>query len=108
MRQKKITLQLFHDGVLVTKVEPEMTESGLFIPESARGDDNVFEGEVLAVGPGRYISSGLLVTPGFEVGDRILYGSGRGLDVTIEGQKVRCLTCSDVLGVFPRKKERVN
>lgn len=108
MRQKKLTIRLLNDTLLITKVEPDTTPGGLFIPESARGDANVFEGEVLACGPGRYLPSGTLIESPYMVGDRILYGADRGLDVTIEGQKVRCLTMGDVLGVFPDKKERVN
>ncbi len=104
MKPKKITLQLVADGVLVRKIEDDMSEGGLYIPETARGDKNVSEGEVLAVGPGRYLPNGDLIPLPYGAGDRILYGEGRGLDVTIEGMKCRALTGQDVLGVFPKAK----
>ncbi len=101
MKAKKITLQLVADGVLVKRVEPSETENGIFIPETYRGDKNVSEGVVLAIGPGRYLPNGDLIPLPYSVGDHIMYGEGRGLDVTIEGQKCRALTGSDVLGFFP-------
>jgi chaperonin GroES len=103
-----LTLNLLHDGVLVKIVEKDRTPGGLYIPDTSRGDENLYEGLVIAVGPGRYLSSGQLIPPGFEAGDSILFGSGRGLDVTIEGEKFRALTCGDILGVFPTTKPVVH
>ncbi len=43
-----------NNQVLVRRRAPTKTAGGLHIPDAARTNDQTFEGEVLAVGPGRF------------------------------------------------------
>jgi len=70
------------DYVIIKQLEAEeMTQSGLYIPESAK--EKPFKGEVIAVGPG---------TKDIEMhvkeGDIVLYKKYAGDDVKVDGQKL--------------------
>jgi len=97
-----------HDRVVVKRIDAdEKTKGGIIIPDTAK--EKPQEGEVLAVGPGARDESGKLVSPGLEVGDRILFGKWSGTEVRIDGEDLLIMKESDVMGVVdipaqPKKK----
>jgi chaperonin GroES len=86
------------DRVVIKALEEsEQMRGGLYIPDTAK--EKPQQGEVLAVGPGRY-DDGKLVPMGVKVGDKVLYGKYSGTEVTIEGEQLLILRESDVLAVI--------
>jgi chaperonin GroES len=85
------------DRVVIKALEEtEQTRGGLFIPDTAK--EKPQQGEVIAVGPGRY-EDGKLVPMGVKVGDKVLYGKYAGTEVTFDGESYLILRESDVLAV---------
>ena len=86
------------DRVVVRSLESnEQTRGGLFIPDTAK--EKPQEGEILAVGPGRY-DDGKRVPMEVKVGDKVLFGRYSGTEVTIDGEALLILRETDVLAVF--------
>ena len=86
------------DRVVVRSLEDaEQTRGGLFIPASAK--EKPQEGEILAVGPGRF-DEGKRVPMDLKVGDKVLYGKYSGTEVTIDNEQLLILRESDVLAVI--------
>jgi chaperonin GroES len=86
------------DRVVIKALEEtEQMRGGLYIPDTAK--EKPQQGEVIAVGPGRY-DDGKLVPMSVKVGDKVLYGKYSGTEVTIEGEQVLILRESDVLAVI--------
>lgn len=94
-----VTARPLADRVVVRSLEAyERTHGGLYIPDSAK--EKPQEGEIVAVGPGRY-DSGSLVPMSVKVGDRVLYGKFNGTEVMLDGNPYLILRESDVLAVIP-------
>ncbi len=86
------------DRVVVRALEETgQIRGGLYIPDTAK--EKPQQGEILAVGPGRY-EKGTRVPTDVEVGDRVLYGKYTGSEVTIDGESLLILRESDVLAVI--------
>jgi chaperonin GroES len=86
------------DRVVVRSLEGhEQTRGGLFIPDTAK--EKPQEGEILAVGPGRY-DEGTRVPMEVKVGDKVLFGKYSGTEVVIDGESLLILRESDVLALL--------
>jgi chaperonin GroES len=73
-----------------------MTASGLVIPDTAK--EKPQEGEVLAVGPGRF-EDGSRVPLDVKVGDKVIYSKYGGTEVKLAGDEVLILSARDVLAI---------
>lgn len=72
------------DKIVVKLIEAEeKTQSGLYLPDSAKKKPQ--EGEVIATGQGRVLDNGERNTLSVKVGDRVLFSKYGGNEVTIEG-----------------------
>ena len=80
-------------------VEAEQTTaSGLVIPDTAK--EKPQEGEVLAVGPGRWNEDGDERVPmDVKVGDRVIYSKYGGTEIKHGGQEYLILSARDVLAI---------
>lgn len=88
------------DRVIVKPSEgEEKTASGLVIPDTAK--EKPQEGEVIAVGPGRY-EEGKYVPMEVKVGDKIIYSKYGGTEVKIEGKEHLILSERDILAVMEK------
>jgi chaperonin GroES len=86
------------DRVVVRSLEGhEQTRGGLFIPDTAK--EKPQEGEILAVGPGRY-DEGKRVPMEVKVGDKVLFGKYSGTEVMIDGEPLLILRETDVLAIL--------
>ncbi len=86
------------DRVVVEPLEQEeRTESGLFIPETAK--EKPQKGVVLSVGEGRKDEDGKRVPMDVEAGQTILFAKYGGTEVKIDGKKLLILKESDILAI---------
>ena len=91
------SLQPLEDRIVVKPSEgEEMTASGLVIPDTAK--EKPQEGEVLAVGPGRF-EDGQRVPLDVKVGDKVIYSKYGGTEVKIGGDELLILSARDVLAI---------
>jgi chaperonin GroES len=92
-----VSLQPLEDRIVVKPSEgEEMTASGLVIPDTAK--EKPQEGEVLAVGPGRF-EDGNRVPLDVKVGDKVIYSKYGGTEVKLSGDEVLILSARDVLAI---------
>jgi chaperonin GroES len=91
------SLQPLEDRIVVKPSEgEEMTASGLVIPDTAK--EKPQEGEVLAVGPGRF-EDGQRVPLDVKVGDKVIYSKYGGTEVKLGGDELLILSARDVLAI---------
>jgi len=91
------TLKPLGDRVVVQpKPADDKTDSGLYIPDSAK--EKPQKGTVVAVGPGR-VENGNQIDMNVNEGDQILYGKYAGTEVTLEGDEYLIMRESDIFGV---------
>jgi len=88
--------------ILVKRVEAQSTKGGILLPESAK--EKPRQGEVVAVGPGKYDDQGKLEPMNLKIGDQVLFGSYAGTEVkTGEEGEFLILTEEEVLGILVAK-----
>jgi chaperonin GroES len=86
------------DRVVVRALEEtEQMRGGLYIPDTAK--EKPQQGEVIAVGPGKFDEKGSRVPMDVKVGDKVLYGKYSGTEVSLEGDTYLILRESDVLAI---------
>jgi chaperonin GroES len=92
-----VSLQPLEDRIVVKPSEgEEMTASGLVIPDTAK--EKPQEGEVLAVGPGRF-EDGQRVPLDVKVGDKVIYSKYGGTEIKLGGDELLVLSARDVLAI---------
>ena len=95
-----VTIKPLEDRILVKALEAEQTTaSGLVIPDTAK--EKPQEGEVLAVGPGRF-EDGQRLPLDITVGDKVIYSKYGGTEVKYDGQEYLILSARDVLAVVTK------
>lgn len=93
-----VPIKPLEDRILVKTLEAETTTaSGLVIPDTAK--EKPQEGEVLAVGDGRYDDKGQRVPLDIKVGDKVIYSKYGGTEVKYGGDEYLVLSSRDVLAV---------
>ena len=92
-------LRPLHDKVLVKRTEEDETSSGGIIL-SAAAKEKASQGEVIAVGPGKKLESGDLVTVNVKAGDTVIFGQYGGNEVKLDGEDYLILSESDIFGVI--------
>lgn len=86
------------DRVVVEPSEQdERTESGLYIPETAK--EKPQQGKVLAVGAGRRDDDGKRIEMDVEVNQTVLYAKYAGTEVKVDGKKLLILKEADILAI---------
>ena len=86
------------DRVVVKAIEmEEKTKSGIVLPDTAK--EKPQEGEIVAVGPGRY-EDGKLVPMNVKKGDRVLFAKYAGTEVKLDGEEYLIMRESDILGIL--------
>ena len=97
-----MAIQPLDDRIVVKPNESEeTTASGLVIPDTAK--EKPQEGEVLAVGPGRFDDAGSKRVPiDVKVGDVVLYSKYGGTEVKYAGEEYLVLSARDVLAVIDK------
>jgi chaperonin GroES len=92
-----VSIKPLEDRIVVRPLEAEQTTaSGLVIPDSAQ--EKPQEGEVVAVGPGRF-EDGNRVPVDVAVGDVVIYSKYGGTEVKTGGTEYLVLSARDVLAI---------
>ena len=87
--------------VLVQRTEVESkTASGIILVDSAK--EKPQEGEIIAVGEGKYKEDGTRQTLDVKEGDRILFGKYSGSEITLDGEELLMMREDEVLGIINR------
>ena len=95
------TIKPLHDRVIVRRIEENTTTSGgIIIPDSAK--EKPQEGEIVAVGEGKYREDGTRQTLDVKEGDRILFGKYSGSEITLDGDEFLMMREDEVLGIINR------
>lgn len=98
MAKKGIGIKPLGDKLVVKRLEAEQTtKGGIVLPDSAK--EKPKEGKVVAVGPGKVLDSGETQELQVKVGDRIIFSSYAGSEVTVAGTEYLIMSESDVLAV---------
>lgn len=85
-----------YDRVLVERIKStNVTEGGIIIPDVAK--EKPLEGVVVAVGKGKVLDNGILLTLELHVGDRIFFGKYSGFEMSIDGKEYIMMRDNDVL-----------
>jgi chaperonin GroES len=88
-----------YDRLVVRRVEQkESIQNGIIIPDSAK--EKPQEAEVVAVGRGKRLEDGSVVSLDVKVGDRILFGKYSGSEIKLDGEEYLILREDEVLGVL--------
>ncbi len=96
MAKGKFNITPLEDRVVILPAdEAETMRGGLYIPDTAK--EKPTQGEVIAVGPGRFNDKGERVPVDVKTGDKVLYGKYSGTPFTIDGTEVMIIKASDVL-----------
>jgi chaperonin GroES len=94
---KEFGLKPLEDRVAIKANEgEETTASGIVIPDTAK--ERPQEGEVMAVGPGRF-EEGHLIPMNVEAGDKVIYSRYGGTEVKVQGEEYLILSARDVLAI---------
>ncbi len=94
-----VNIKPLEDRILVKPLDAEeTTASGLVIPDTAK--EKPQEGEVVAVGPGRFNEDGDERIPmDVAVGDKVIYSKYGGTEVKYSGDEFLILSARDVLAI---------
>jgi chaperonin GroES len=94
-----INIKPLEDRIVVKPLDAEQTTaSGLVIPDTAK--EKPQEGEVVAVGPGRFNEDGDERVPmDISVGDKVIYSKYGGTEVKYGGDELLILSARDVLAI---------
>jgi chaperonin GroES len=88
-----------YDRIVVKRIEQtEQMHGGLYIPDSAK--EKPQEGEVVAVGKGKRLEDGKVISLDVQVGDRILFGKYSGSDIKLDGEEYLIMREDEVLGIL--------
>ncbi len=87
-----------NDKIVVERLEADdKTVGGIILPDSAK--EKPKQGKVLAVGEGKALDDGKRAPFQVKVGDRVLFTSYAGSEVTIDGKEYLIVTEDDLLAV---------
>ncbi|HTP88741.1 MAG TPA: co-chaperone GroES [Bryobacteraceae bacterium] len=94
-----MNIRPLYDRIVVRRIEQKETmQGGLYIPDSAK--EKPQEGEVVAVGKGKRLEDGKVVSLDVQPGDRILFGKYSGSDIKIDGEELLIMREDEVLGIL--------
>ncbi len=91
-----------HDRVIVRRIDEssDKTAGGLYIPDTAK--EKPQEGEVTAVGEGKYKEDGTRQTLDVKQGDRVLFGKYSGSEIKIDNEELLIMREDEILGILER------
>src|SRR5436190_4424689 len=94
-------IQPLHDRVIVKRIdEGEQVRGGIIIPDSAK--EKPQEGEVIAVGSGKYKEDGSRQALDVKTGDRVLFGKYSSSEIQIDGEELLIMREDEILGIIER------
>jgi chaperonin GroES len=93
-----MTVVPLNDKIVVKRLEAEeKTAGGIVLPDSAK--EKPRQGKVLSLGDGKRLDNGHRADFQVKEGDRVLFTSYAGNEVTIDGEEYLIMTEDDILAV---------
>jgi chaperonin GroES len=90
-----------HDRVVVRRIaEGEQAHGGIIIPDAAR--ERPQEGEVVAVGEGKYRTDGVRQSLDVRAGDRVIFGKYGGSEIKLDGEELLIMREDEIFGIVER------
>ena len=87
-----------NDKIVVKRLEAEeKTAGGIVLPDTAK--EKPRQGKVLSLGEGKLMDNGKRAAFQVKEGDRVLFTSYSGNEVTIDDQELLIMTEDDILAV---------
>lgn len=94
-----MSFKVVGNRVVVRQTESvEKTASGILLPDTAK--EKPFEGEVVAVGPGRTLEDGTREVMDVKAGDKVIFSKYGGLEVKIDNVDYLVLRQDDILVIL--------
>jgi chaperonin GroES len=94
-----MNIRPLYDHIVVKRIEQQETKRhGIVVPDSAK--EKPQEGEVMAVGHGKRLDNGELVSLSVKVSDHILFGKYSGSETKLDGTEYIIMREDDVLGIL--------
>lgn len=89
-----------HDNIVIKQLSKENeTASGIYIPNARSNDEKNMTGEIIAVGPGRYIDN-VLVKPEVAVGQKAIFSNYHAREVSSGSEVYKIVKEDKILAVF--------
>lgn len=96
-----INIKPLQDRVIVRRIEEtEQVRGGIIIPDTAK--EKPQEGEVVAVGEGKYKTDGTRQVPDVKAGDRVLFGKYSGSEISVDNEQLLIMREDEILGIIER------
>lgn len=93
-----MTVVPLNDKILIERLEAEeKTAGGIVLPDSAR--EKPKQGKVLATGEGKILENGKRSTFQVKKGDRVLFTSYAGSEITVDNKDYLIMTEDDILAI---------
>jgi chaperonin GroES len=87
-----------NDKILVERVEAEeKTAGGIVLPDTAKEKPKL--GKILEMGDGKTLDNGKRATFQVKKGDKVLFTSYAGSEVTVDGKEYLIMTEDDILAI---------
>lgn len=94
-----MTIRPLHDRVVLKRWEEEKTSpGGIVIPDTAK--EKPTKAEVIAVGPGKSLDNGELLSLTVRAGDKVLVGKYAGTELKLDGIDYVVLREDEILGII--------
>lgn len=95
-----MTIKPLGDYILIEPIsKEEKTKEGIFLPETTE-KDRPEQGRVVAVGPGRRLSSGKRLPIEIKVGDRILFTKYAPNEIKVDDKEYLIAREEDILAIL--------
>ncbi|MBU7218799.1 co-chaperone GroES [Staphylococcus gallinarum] len=92
-------LKPLNNQIIIKQKENEgTTKSGIVLTDSAQ--ENNYEGEVIAIGPGSLLNDGSRKKPEVNVGDYVIYKNYAGTKVDYNDESFLVISENDVLAII--------
>ena len=94
-----MNIRPLHDRVVVRRLEDERTTpGGIVIPDSAT--EKPMQGEIVAVGNGKFLENGESRPLDLKVGEKVLFGKYSGTEVKVDGEDLLVMREDDIMAVI--------
>lgn len=91
-------IQPLNEKIVVERVEADdRTAGGIILPDSAK--EKPKQGKIISLGDGKLLDDGKRAPFQVKAGDRVLFSSYSGNEVTVDGKEYLIMTEDDVLAV---------
>ena len=87
-----------NEKIVVQRMEAEdKTAGGIILPDNAK--EKPKQGKILSLGEGKMLENGQRATLQVKVGDKVLFTSYAGSEVTVDGKEYLVMSEDDILAI---------